>query len=123
MRHRYYIIGILALCYDIKIASANSYLEMITQAPQNTTEQQIESSYFDGIENSAPKAAPLWYDTHITTPAPVVFSDVTKYQAWQQAKAHENEIQFNPHEFIQNLIYTTEGGLAALGIYQLYKYH
>lgn len=123
MKYLSYIVLPLALYCFPKTASANSYLEMITQKPQDTTEQQETDSYFNGIADTPKETPLLWYDSRITTHAPVVFSEYPKYQAWKQAKARENELQFDSHKFIQNLIYGAEGGLAAWGIYQIYKYH
>ena len=96
---------------------------MITQPPADYSSSVTEESVFDDVDQSDSSHPPLWYDYRITTASPVVFSPYSKYLAWQKAKARENEIEFDEHEFIQNLIYTTEGGLAALGLYQLYKYH
>lgn len=117
------LVFVLALAGFINSANANSYLEMITQPPADYSSSVTEESVFDDVVQSDSSHSPLWYDYRITTASPVVFSPYPKYLAWQKAKARENEIEFDEHEFIQNLIYTTEGGLAAFGLYQLYKYH
>lgn len=117
------LVFVLALAGFINSANANSYLEMITQPPADYSSSVTEESVFDDVDQSDSSHPPLWYDYRITTASPVVFSPYPKYLAWQKAKARENEIEFDEHEFIQNLIYTTEGGLAAWGLYQIYKYH
>ena len=119
----FHVTLLLAICGITHTASANSYLEMITTPP---IEQTAKDSYFDGLDTIAdsPQNVPLlWYDRNITTHGPVVFSDYPKYMAWKQAKERENYLQFDSHEFIQDLIYNVEGGLAIWGIYQIYKYH
>jgi hypothetical protein len=117
------LVFVLALAGFINSANANSYLEMITQPPADYSSSVTEESVFDDVDQSDSSHPPLWYDYRITTASPVVFSPYPKYLAWQRAKARENKIEFDEHEFIQNLIYTTEGGLAAFGLYQIYKYH
>lgn len=117
------LIILLALCGFNTAASANSYLEMITTPPLETNTNNDSTSYFNTTNESATVPTPLWYDTRITTAAPVVFSPLPKYIAWQQAKQRENTLQFDSHEFIQNLIYNLEGGLAIWGVYQFHKHH
>lgn len=117
------LVFVLALVGSIESANANSYLKMITQEPDGYSSGIVEESVFNGIEENSSSHPELWYDSRITTASPVVFSSYPKYLAWQRYKAHENETEFDSHEFIQNLIYTTEGGLAAFGLYQIYKYH
>jgi len=119
----FYVLLFLALSFGAPEARANSYLEMITTAPSEYNSESEKNSFFDEPTDVADERPPLWYDARITTASPVVFSPYPKYLAWQRAKAKENEMEFDPHEFIQNLIYTTEGGLAAYGLYQIYKYH
>lgn len=114
---------VLATVGFIKSAVANSYLEMITQKPSGYSSAIAEESVFNGIDETSLLSPDLWYDSRIKTASPVVFSSYPKYQAWQKAKARENAAEFDSHEFIQNLIYTLEGGVAAFGIYQIYKYH
>ena len=123
MRQIFSFILVLALCLGATQACANSYLEMITQKPEGYETQSSSDSFFNGLEDSSHISSPLWYDSRITTPSPVVFSSYPKYLAWQKAKARENVYEFDEHEFIQNMIYGAEGGLAIFGLYQIYKYH
>lgn len=115
------LVFVLALAGFINSANANSYLEMITREPSGYSSSASGESVFNGINEASPSRPELWYDSRVTTASPVVFSPYPKYVAWQKAKARERELQFDSHEFIQNLIYTTEGGLVIWGLYQIYK--
>lgn len=113
------VVGIIVLMLSlVKLPSAyaNSYLEMITTAPENHETETIPTA--DKIP-----AAPLnwWYDSRIVTSSPVVVSPYPKYYAWAHSKAYE-DLYDDTHEHIQNLIYAVEGGLVGWGLYEIYKY-
>ena len=110
------IILVMGVC---SFAHANSYLEMITEPPENYEEP--ESDIVDDVEMNAPSKTNLWYDSRIKTQAPVVVSPYPRYYAWLRSKANEGR-EDNTHEQIQNLIYIMEGGLAGWGLYEIYRY-
>jgi len=101
-------------------AYANSYLEMLTTAPQGQTE--TVTPYTSEPAQPSNLKPNWWYDSRITTPSPVVVSPYPRYQAWLKAKANESQSD-ESHEQIQNMIYMIEGGLLGLGLYEIYKYH
>ena len=113
------VVGILLFALSMmrgKSACANSYLEMITTAPENHEPETVKT------EEEKP-SVPLdwWYDSRIVTSSPVVVSSYPKYYAWAHSKAYEN-VSDDTHEHIQNLIYAVETGLLGWGIYEIYKY-
>ena len=116
------VIGIVVVLSLFKLhpAYANSYLEMITKAPEEQGENEA-MEVIEENETSVQRKPDLWYDSRITTASPVVVSPYPKYYAWARAKA--NEYQFDrTQEQLQNLIYIIEGGLVGWGLYEIYKY-
>lgn len=102
-------------------AWANSYIEMITTAPETMKEVLVIGD--ETVDASSQSEKPvLWYDSRITTAAPVVVSPYPKYVAWQRAQMAGN-VRDEWHEGLQNLIYTVEGGLVGWSLYQMFRYH
>lgn len=111
---------ILALCTND--SKANSYLDMITSKPVGQTEEELPSApAVDEVLETPLSSVVIKNTPTMRTTSPVVTSPYPKYQAWLKAKARENRYD-NTHEQIQNMIYTLEGGLLGLGIYEIYRY-
>lgn len=118
------LITFFGFCFWVSTSVANSYLDMITQKPEGYEEVEKSSELEENISaKPANSLNNLWYDSRIVTKAPVVTSPYPKYYAWARAKANENDTSdADLKEGIQNLIWTIEGGAAAFGIYEIYRY-
>lgn len=112
------IIVIFATAFVSLTAQANSYVEMITKAPEGYVS---ESGVADCAlcAGRAVQKPFTWYDSRIKTKSPVVTSPYPKYAAWVRSMENENLVE-NTREELQHLIYMVEGGLLGLGLYEIY---
>jgi len=99
-------------------AYANSYLDMLTTAPDG--QEKIAPYISEQLKENNSKLN-WWYDARIVTRSPVVVSPYPKYYAWARAQADNNQFD-RTHEYVQDMIYVIEGGLVGWGLYELYKY-
>lgn len=106
---------------EFRSAWANSYIEMITTAPETVQEAGVADDEPVVVSSQRTKPA-VWYDSRITTTAPVVASPYPKYVAWQRAQM-AGDVRDEWHEGLQNLIYTVEGGLVGWGLYEMFRRH
>lgn len=109
------ILGLmLAVVLNIHSATANSYMDMITTAPEGYQEQ-AETVHSVGH-------IPLWYDYRIQTSAPVVTSSLPKYQAWLQSQRLENRMSYHRDD-MQDMIYFLSGAAVARFAYDIWGPH
>jgi len=119
------VVSIVLAMFFISVAPAhaNSYLQMLTTPPENgVVENTSGEDYFpEDVRNSSIENN-LWYDSRLSTSAPIVVSSYPKYQAWLKTRKYQYQNDYDPKEKLQTLLYITEGLLVGAGLYMLYKY-
>lgn len=104
---------------------ANSYLQFLTTPPEERGDviSSAEEDYFSDIEDNNALPNAWWYDSRITTSAPVEVSQYPKYQAWLRAQnSQDQNDELLSREEMQRLLYAVEGGFVGWGLYNMYKY-
>ncbi len=104
------------LCLVTTTAFANSYIEMITAAPEGEMPEPMREAEIARRERSVLYAAP------VPTAAPVVTSDYPKYVAWRNAQMQAADSSYF-HEDVQNVIYFLSGAVIGRMAYDIWGPH
>ena len=117
-----YLLYILSISHSVY---ANSYMDMITQPPEEQTSKDIvppqNISPAITTDNNYLLSSP---NTIQATSKPVVLpsQEQQKYQAWLKAQLEQEDDSFLNKENLQNILYAIEAGLLGVGLYEIYRY-
>ena len=117
-----YLLYILSISHPVY---ANSYMDMITQPPEeqaskDTVPPQNIAPTVKTDNNNLPDIP----NTMQPTSKPVVSpsQEQQKYQAFLKAQLKQDNDSFLTKENLQNMLYAIEAGLLGVGLYEIYRY-
>lgn len=116
---------VIYLSYLLSISShayANSYLDMITQPPEEQISDENVPPQFISLQISEEYTSPATTNNQTTSPVVSPMQEQEKYQAWLKSRQNIKNMPILSKDDLQNFIYTFEAGLLGVGLYEIYRY-